>query len=61
MGDINNPKQLDNKNELIAFSLKTLLEFLKKHWWKLSLVVLSIGLASGLFLLIYELVKGAIK
>ena len=61
MGDINNPKNIDNKEELIAFSLKTGLEFLKKHWYKLALVILSIGVASGLFLLIYELVKGALK
>ena len=45
MGDINNPKEIDNKNELIAFSLKTGLDFLKKHWWKLILIILSIGIA----------------
>ena len=45
MGDINNPKHLDNKHELIAFTVKTITTFLKKHWWKVALLVLSVGLA----------------
>ena len=45
MGDINNPKEIDNKNELIAFTVQTVLSFLKKHYWKLILIILSIGIA----------------
>ena len=54
MGDINNPKNIDNKNELIAYSIDRVLAFLKKHYWKLILVILGIGVAAIPFIFIFK-------
>jgi hypothetical protein len=40
-----NPNDLDTKEELIAYTTKLGLDFLKKHYWKLILIIISIGLA----------------
>jgi hypothetical protein len=57
----NNPKDIDTKEELIAFSLKTGLDFLKKHYWKLILVILSLGASSAAIIFLYKLISGVFK
>ena len=54
----NNPKEIDNKYEAAAYIVTKVLNFLKKHWWKLMLILTSI-LVPLIFLqdLIKELIK----
>ena len=37
----NNPADIDNKYEVIAFFIS----FLERHWWKLAILILLAGLA----------------
>lgn len=36
--------EIDTKEEMIVEIFKVVLKFLKKHWWKIILIILSIGI-----------------
>jgi len=42
---INNPNEIDTKEEMTVHIIKIVIDFLKKHWWKLMLIIISIGIA----------------
>lgn len=53
----NNPKEIDNKHELIAYIVKTLLDFLKQNYWKLILVILSLSAILVPLIFLQDLIK----
>ena len=51
---LNNDKDIDTKEEMIVHITKSGLSFLKSHYWKLILILLTIGVAAIPFIFIFK-------
>lgn len=58
---LNNPNEIDTKEEMTVHIIKIITDFLKKHWWKVILLIISIGLAFVPFIWIEGGLAGIFK